>query len=361
MTRQILLIAPQPDPGINFLRIGSAQLPALMAAMPKAELHMHIEGSLEPELVFLLAQRHGIKLPYASVEALRAAYSFSDLQSFLDVYYAGAAVLITADDFYAMTMAYVHRALADNIRHCELFFDPQTHTARGIGFDVFMPGLLKAQADAKALGLSLQWIMCFLRHLPEQQAFETLEQAAPWLPQLLGVGLDSSEKGHPPSKFARVFARCRELGLMVVAHAGEEGPAQYVKDALDELRAVRIDHGVRSIEDVGLMQRLAAQRVPLTVCPLSNLKLCVVNDLADHPLKQMLQADLAVMINSDDPAYFGGYLLENFLQTQVALDLPARDVWQLAANSFAASLLEPVQRELWLNELNECFLNHARG
>ncbi|MBP8175781.1 MAG: adenosine deaminase, partial [Sphaerotilus sp.] len=263
--------------------IAPERLPALLRLMPKAELHIHIEGSLEPELIFRLAQRNGVALPYADVEALRAAYAFTDLQSFLDIYYAGASVLLKEEDFFDMAWAYLEKAAADNVVHAEIFFDPQTHTARGVPFETVIKGLNHAVHRAHAeLGVSAKLILCFLRHLSEEEAFATLEEALPWRHHFIGVGLDSSEVGHPPSKFERVFARCRELGLHVVAHAGEEGPPAYIVEALDLLQSERIDHGVRSLEDPALVARLAAARTPLTVCPLSNVKLCVFDDLTQH-------------------------------------------------------------------------------
>ncbi len=318
---------------------------ALARAIPKAELHIHIEGSLEPELIFALAQRNGVKLPYDSVQALRTAYAFTDLQSFLDIYYAGASVLLQEADFYDMAWAYFLRAQADHVIHAELFFDPQTHTARGVPMATVIQGLSRACADAKAqLGISAALILCFLRHLSEEDAFATLEAALPYREHFIGVGLDSSELGHPPEKFQRVFARCRELGLRAVAHAGEEGPAEYIWQAIDGLQVQRIDHGVACLEDPLLMAELAYTRLPLTVCPLSNLKLCVVKDLAEHPLKKMLDAGLCVTVNSDDPAYFGGYLNANFEQTVRALALSEADVVQLARNSFEASFVTDAER-----------------
>lgn len=293
--------------------ISAERLPSLLRAMPKAELHIHIEGSLEPELIFALAQRNGLTLPYASVDALRSAYAFTNLQSFLDIYYAGASVLLHEQDFYDMARAYLGRAARDNVLHTELFFDPQTHTARGVAMETVINGLHRACHDARAeLGISATLILCFLRHLSEESAFETLEQAMPLRDKIVGVGLDSSELGHPPEKFARVFARCRELGLHLVAHAGEEGPPEYIRSALDVLHVERIDHGVRCVEDPALVRRLAEQRVPLTVCPLSNVKLCVFSRMEDHNLGQLLACGLVATVNSDDPAYFGGYLNRNF-------------------------------------------------
>ncbi len=317
----------------------------LAAAIPKAELHIHIEGSLEPELIFALAQRNGLSLPYASVEALREAYAFTNLQSFLDIYYAGASVLLQEADFHDMAWAYFLHAKADNVVHAELFFDPQTHTARGVPMATVIQGLSTACARARAeLGISAELILCFLRHLSEEDAFATLEAALPFREHFIGVGLDSSEVGHPPSKFSRVFARCRELGLRIVAHAGEEGPPAYIWEALNDLKTERIDHGVRSLEDPALVAELARRRTPLTVCPLSNLKLCVVNDLRDHPMKRLLDAGLCAMVNSDDPAYFGGYMNANFVQTVQALDLSREDVITLARNSFEASFVSEARR-----------------
>ncbi|WP_069048754.1 adenosine deaminase [Hydrogenophaga sp. RAC07] len=317
----------------------------LAAAIPKAELHIHIEGSLEPELIFALAQRNGLSLPYASVEALREAYAFTNLQSFLDIYYAGASVLLHEADFHDMAWAYFLHAKADNVVHAELFFDPQTHTARGVPMATVIKGLASACARAQAeLGISAELILCFLRHLSEEDAFATLEAALPYREHFIGVGLDSSEVGHPPSKFSRVFARCRELGLRIVAHAGEEGPPAYIWEALNDLKTERIDHGVRSLEDPALVTELARRRTPLTVCPLSNLKLCVVNDLRDHPMKRLLDAGLCAMVNSDDPAYFGGYMNANFVQTVQALDLSRDDVITLARNSFEASFVGDARR-----------------
>ena len=326
----------------------------LARRIPKAELHIHIEGSLEPELIFALAQRNGVTLPYPSVDALRAAYAFTDLQSFLDIYYAGASVLLHEADFFDMAWAYFLRAQADHVIHTEIFFDPQTHTARGVPMATVIQGLKRACDQAQAqLGITSHLILCFLRHLSEEDAFATLEAALPWRHHFIGVGLDSSEVGHPPEKFARVFARCRELGLRVVAHAGEEGPPAYIWQALDLLKTERIDHGVRCLEDPALVARLAQERVPLTVCPLSNLKLCVVDDLADHPLKRLLDAGLCATVNSDDPAYFGGYLNANFEQTVLALELSTEDVVQLAQNSFEASFVCAEHCQAMMNKLEQ--------
>ena len=324
----------------------------LARAIPKAELHIHIEGSLEPELIFALAQRNGVQLAYPSVEALRAAYAFTDLQSFLDIYYAGASVLLTEQDFHDMAWAYFQRAKADNVIHAELFFDPQTHTARGVDTGVVIRGLASARERAQSeLGISSALILCFLRHLSEEDAFATLEAALPYREHFIGVGLDSSEVGHPPEKFERVFARCRELGLHVVAHAGEEGPPEYMWQAIDLLKVQRIDHGVAALQDPLLMAELTHTRLPLTVCPLSNLKLCVVDDLRDHPLKKMLDAGLCVTINSDDPAYFGGYMNENWTQTVQALQMDRDDVVAIARNSFEASFISDQRRAECLAEL----------
>ncbi|WP_035060667.1 adenosine deaminase [Andreprevotia chitinilytica] len=329
----------------------------LIQALPKTELHLHIEGTLEPEMLFALAERNSVKLPYASVEAVRAAYSFSDLQSFLDLYYAGASVLITEQDFFELTWAYCERAHADNIVHTEIFFDPQTHTARGIAFITVLNGITRALAQAKErFGLTSKLILCFLRHLSEEDGFATLAEAEPYLDRIDGVGLDSSELGHPPEKFQRLFARCAELGLPAVAHAGEEGPADYIWQALDLLQARRIDHGVRCTEDAALVKRLARDRVPLTVCPLSNLKLCVVKDMRDHNLRELLAAGLCAMVNSDDPAYFGGYLNTNLIACRDALGLTAAEVVQLAKNSFEASWLSAAEKQRYAAEIDRIAL-----
>lgn len=342
--------------------ISPDRLPALLQAMPKAELHIHIEGSLEPELIFALAQRNGVELSYPSVEALRAAYAFTDLQSFLDIYYAGASVLLKEDDFHDMAWAYLTKAAAENVLHTELFFDPQTHTDRGVPFEVVIKGLTRACERARAeLGVDASLIMCFLRHLSEEDAFKTLEQSLPWRDHFIGVGLDSSERGHPPEKFARVFARCRELGLHIVAHAGEEGPPEYIYNALDILKVERIDHGVRCLEDAALVARLAKEGMALTVCPLSNVKLCVFKTMADHNLKALLNAGLKVTINSDDPAYFGGYLNQNFLETFAALKLDAHDAYQLARNSFEASFASDEAKAGWIGRLDATFAAFAKG
>ena len=336
--------------------VAADRLPELLRNMPKAELHIHIEGSLEPELIFALAQRNGVAIPYATVEELRSAYAFTNLQSFLDIYYAGASVLLKEQDFYDMARAYFVRAAQDKVIHAELFFDPQTHTARGVSMETVVNGLHRACVDAKLeLGVSGSLIMCFLRHLSEEQAFETLEQALPLRDKIIGIGLDSGEVGNPPEKFSRVFARCRGLGFHLVAHAGEEGPPAYVWTALDLLKVERIDHGVQSSKDAALMQRLAKDRIPLTVCPLSNLKLCVFPDLASHNLRQLLDAGLVANINSDDPAYFGGYMNDNFLQTFAATGLNAQHAWTLARNSFEASFIDASTKRRYVDQLNQCF------
>jgi adenosine deaminase len=340
----------------DFDHITAERLPALLRRMPKAELHIHIEGSLEPELIFALAERNKIAIPYASVEALREAYAFTNLQSFLDIYYAGASVLITEQDFYDMAWAYFLRAQADNVIHTEIFFDPQTHTARGVAMETVVNGLHRACVDAKAeLGVSALLIMCFLRHLSEEDAFATLEEALPFRDKFIGVGLDSGEVGNPPEKFAKVFARCAGLGLRLVAHAGEEGPPTYVWTALDVLNVERIDHGVQSSKDPALMKRLAHDRIPLTVCPLSNLKLCVFPQLADHNIGELLESGLMATINSDDPAYFGGYMNENFLQTFEATGLTAKQAYTLAHNSFEASFVSDDEKRAFIEKLDAVF------
>ena len=342
---------------MNFDAISPARLPELLRSSPKAELHIHIEGSLEPELIFKLAQRNGIALPYASVDALRAAYAFTDLQSFLDIYYAGASVLLYEQDFFDMAWAYFERAAADHVVHAELFFDPQTHSARGVDIGVVIGGLHRACERAQSeLGVSAGLILCFLRHLSEDDALATLEAALPHRQLLIGVGLDSSELGHPPEKFARVFARARELGLKLVAHAGEEGPPAYVWTALDLLKVERVDHGVRCVESAALLARLAAERMPLTVCPLSNIKLCVFGRMAEHSLPALLAAGLCATVNSDDPAYFGGYLNDNFIATFAALpQLGAREAYQLLRNSFEASFVADEIKARWIAQLDAKF------
>ena len=346
---------------IDFDAIPRSALPALLRSAPKAELHIHIEGSLEPELIFALAQRNGVALACPSVEALRAAYDFSDLQSFLDIYYAGASVLLHEADFHAMAMAYFARAAADNVIHAELFFDPQTHTDRGVPIGVVIEGLARACADArKQYGIDASLILCFLRHLSEEAALITLEAALPWRQHLVGVGLDSSERGHPPEKFAQVFARARALGLHLVAHAGEEGPPAYIESALDVLRVERIDHGVRCVESPALVARLAAARVPLTVCPLSNVKLRVFKSLADHNLPALLAAGLCATVNSDDPAYFGGYLNDNLVATFEALpQLGVAEAYAVLRNSFEASFASADAKADWIARLDAVFVAAA--
>ena len=324
----------------------------LIQAMPKAELHVHIEGTFEPELMFAIAQRNEIAIPYQSVEEVRQAYNFHNLQSFLDIYYAGANVLIHEQDFYDLAWAYFEKCAEDNVVHTEMFFDPQTHTDRGIAFETVLNGLQRACDDAaEKLGITSHLIMCFLRHLSEAAAFETLEQALPYKDQIIGVGLDSSEVGHPPSKFERVFAKAREAGFLIVAHAGEEGPAEYVWEALDLLKVNRIDHGVRSEEDPALMQRLIAEKMPLTVCPLSNLKLCVVDDMQQHNIRRLLQQGVQVTVNSDDPSYFGGYMNDNFIAIAEALDLSNDELKQLAINSFEASFISEADKANWISKI----------
>ncbi|MBO9696723.1 MAG: adenosine deaminase [Sphingopyxis sp.] len=328
---------------------------AFIAALPKAELHLHIEGSLEPELMFELAQRNNVAIPFASVEEVRAAYAFSNLQDFLDIYYQGMGVLHTEQDFHDLTAAYCARANADNVRHIEIFFDPQGHTERGIAFATVIAGITRALDDAGArYGMSSKLIMCFLRHLSEAEAEATLDEALPFLDRITGVGLDSSEVGHPPAKFERVFARARGLGLKIVAHAGEEGPPAYVREALDLLGVDRIDHGNRSLEDAALVRRLADEGMTLTVCPLSNLKLCVVNDIADHPLRTMLDAGLRATVNSDDPSYFGGYVNANYLAVANALDLSRDELVTLACNSFTGSFLDDAAKARHLAAIEAC-------
>jgi adenosine deaminase len=317
----------------------------LIKRIPKAELHLHIEGTLEPDLMFRLAQRNQIELPYATVDAVRRAYDFSDLQSFLDIYYAGAAVLVVEQDFYDLTWAYLLHAAEDNVRHVEIFFDPQTHTARDVSFVTVLNGIHRALSDGeRRLGISFRLIMCFLRHLSAADAMATLQLALPHKERIDAVGLDSSEVGNPPAKFAAVFAAARAAGFMAVAHAGEEGPPEYIWEALDILKVRRIDHGVRAMEDAQLMQRLAAEQVPLTVCPLSNIRLRVFNRMEDHNLKTLLDAGLCVTINSDDPAYFGGYVSANFRQAQRALALTVDDIGKLAKNAFRASFLDTTEQ-----------------
>jgi len=346
---------------IDFGAIPRERLPALLEAMPKAELHIHIEGSLEPELIFALAQRNGVALAYPDIDALRRAYAFTDLQSFLDIYYAGASVLLHEQDFFDMAWAYLERAAADNVLHAEIFFDPQTHTARGVPFETVIKGLDHACHRAhQELRISAKLILCFLRHLSEDDAMATLEAALPYKHHFIGVGLDSSERGHPPEKFARVFDRARAAGLHVVAHAGEEGPPEYIRNALDILEVERIDHGVRSVEDPALVARLAQEGIALTVCPLSNVKLCVYETMAQHALPQLLAAGVKATINSDDPAYFGGYVNRNYAETFAALpQLGAREAYRLARNSFEASFAGEEPKRAWIAALDRSFADAA--
>ena len=326
----------------------------LIADLPKAELHLHLEGTLEPELRFELARRNGVRLPYASVDAVRQAYVYDDLQSFLDIYYAGCSVLLREVDFYDLTWAYLERARRQGLRHVELFFDPQTHTDRGVDFETVITGIQRALDNGRArLGISSMLILCFLRHLSPEAAIQTLTQALPYRKWITGVGLDSSEVGHPPSHFRSVFDRAREEGFLTVAHAGEEGPPDYIWQALDVLHVQRIDHGVRCLEDDRLVERLRAEQVPLTVCPLSNVKLRVFPTLEKHNLKKMLDRGLRVTINSDDPAYFGGYVEENYAAAQQALKLSRADIIQLARNSFQASFLGEEEKAKYFAEIDQ--------
>lgn len=328
-------------------------LNALIAALPKAELHLHLEGSLEPEQLMQFAARNQVDLPFKTLDEVKAAYNFSNLQDFLDIYYQGMSVLQTEADFHDLTDAYLQRCQADNVRHVEVFFDPQGHTERGLPFDIPITGILAAlDAAQQKYGITYKLIMCFLRHLSEQDAFETLAQAEPWLDRIHGVGLDSSEVGHPPAKFERVFAAAREKGLKLVAHAGEEGPPEYVYEALDLLQIDRIDHGNRLLEDEALIARVKAAGLTLTVCPLSNLSLCVIEDLRDHPMKQMLERGLKATINSDDPAYFGGYMNQNYVETAAAVGLTREDVITLARNSFTGSFLSVDDQAVHLAEID---------
>lgn len=326
---------------------------SFIEGLPKAELHIHIEGSLEPELMFELAARNNISLPFGSIEEVRKAYNFSDLQSFLNIYYAGAGVLINEQDFYDMTWAYLKKVHAQNVRHTEIFFDPQTHTNRGVPFETVIYGVHAALVDAEhELELSSKLIMCFLRHLSAAAAAETLEQALPFKDLIVAVGLDSSEVGHPPQKFTPVFDQARALGFRTVAHAGEEGPPEYIWQALDLLKVSRIDHGVRCVEDTRLVERLAAEQTPLTVCPLSNVKLRVFDSMEQHNLKELLGLGLCATVNSDDPAYFGGYMTENFLAVQQALGLDRDELQRLVRNSFEAAFLDQAERQRLIQELD---------
>lgn len=325
------------------------EIKRLIALLPKAELHLHIEGTLEPELMWQLAAKHNIDLPYKSVEDIKSAYQFTDLQSFLDLYYQGAKVLRDEDDFYALMKSYLTHCVTDNVVHTEIMFDPQTHTQRGIGFDVFMAGFTRAINEmTKEHGLSVCLIMSFLRHLSEAEAFDTLAQAKPYYDLISAIGLDSGELGNPPDKFSRVFSQVRELGFHVVAHAGEEGPSEYIWQAIRDLQVERIDHGVKCTEDETLMEYLRDNQLPLTVCPLSNVKLCVVESLSQHNIKTLLDAGLCVTVNSDDPSYFGGYLNDNFNQLVDCLDLSQGEVVTLVKNSFRASFLPEADKQQWV-------------
>jgi len=340
----------------DFARIPLDRLPAIVAAAPKAELHLHIEGTLEPELAFAIARRNGVALPYPDPAAMRRAYAFTDLQSFLDIYYAAAAVLLHEQDFFELAWAYLKRARADNVVRAEIFFDPQTHTARGVPFETVVGGLARGVERARTeLGISAALIMCFLRHLSEREAFETLERATPFREQFIGVGLDSGERGNPPEKFTGVFAKSRALGLHAVAHAGEEGPPASITGALDALGVERIDHGVRCLEDSAVVARLVRERVPLTVCPFSNVRLRVVDRLEDHNLPALLAAGLRVSVHSDDPAYFGGYLGDNLRGVLGRLPLTGADAYWLLRHSLESSFLEPSEIARHVERLDEAF------
>jgi adenosine deaminase len=340
----------------------SRDLDTLIRRLPKCELHIHIEGSLEPELMFALAARNGIRLPYESVDALRRAYRFTQLQDFLDIYYQGMAVLVTEQDFFDLAWAYLARARADNVRHVEMFFDPQGHTSRGVAFATVVNGLNRACTAASVeLGVQASLIMCFLRHLDEADAEATLDAALHHRSKIVGVGLDSSERGNPPSKFRNVFRRAREAGLALFAHAGEEGPPDYVWQALDILGVERIDHGNRALEDQALVARLARDRVPLTVCPLSNLRLRVVEDLARHPLRQMMEKNLIVTLNSDDPAYFGGYINDNYRAVAASLGLTRGDLVAIARSSFCAAMMPDAARRAALEQFDAAVADIPSG
>ena len=327
--------------------------------IPKAELHLHIEGTFEPELMFEIAHRNQVSIPFQSVEELKNAYNFNNLQEFLDIYYAGASVLLHEQDFYDLTWAYLTKVHEENLIHTEIFFDPQTHTDRGVSFDTVIQGIHKALEDGKKnLGISSQLIMCFLRHLDEESAFETLNQALPYKEWIAGVGLDSSEIGHPPSKFERVFSKAMDEGFITVAHAGEEGPAEYIWEAINVLKVSRIDHGNRSLDDEQLINHIAQKQIPLTLCPLSNLELKVVENLKDHPLLQLMDAGVMVTINSDDPAYFGGYMNENYVRLASALNLSKRQITDLAINSFKSSFLSEIDKEKFINQIELYYQNN---
>jgi len=331
----------------------SGQIDQFIAQIPKAELHLHIEGTFEPDLMFEIARRNNIKLKYKSVEELQAAYNFNNLQEFLDIYYSGADVLITEQDFYDLTWAYLKKIHSQQVVHTEIFFDPQTHTQRGVPFKTVISGIHRALEDGrKDLNISFKLIVSFLRHLSEEAAFETLEEAIKYKDKITAVGLDSSEKGHPPTKFQRVYEKAREEGFLLVAHAGEEGPPEYVWQALDLLHVSRIDHGNRSLEDPQLVAELVRRKIPLTVCPLSNLKLKVVNDLSSHPLAEMLDKGLIATVNSDDPAYFGGYINDNYLSVVLALNLSKYQIIQLVKNSFQASFLSEDEKLQFIHQVD---------
>jgi adenosine deaminase len=346
----------------GFAGIPRERLSDLVTAAPKAELHLHIEGTLEPELAFAIGRRNGIPPPFASPEAMRAAYEFTDLQSFLDIYYAAAAVLRTEQDFFDLAWAYLERARADHVVRAEIFFDPQTHTSRGVPFATVVGGLSRAvQRGRDELGVSAALIMCFLRHLPERDAFETLDAALPFRQQFIGVGLDSGERGNPPERFARVFTRCRELGLHAVAHAGEEGPAAWISSALDSLHVERIDHGVRCLEDRALVTRLVRERMPLTVCPLSNVRLRVFDRLSDHNLPRLLAAGLRASVHSDDPAYFGGSVNTNYRAALEALPLNGAHLYTLLRNGLESSFMDEAEKARHVDRLTAVFTTAAEA
>jgi adenosine deaminase len=337
----------------------SNSIKVLIENMPKAELHLHIEGSFEPELMFKIAERNKIKIKYNSVEEVKSAYEFNNLQEFLDIYYEGANVLITEEDFYDLTMAYFEKINSQNVLHAEIMFDPQTHTYRGIEFSTVINGIKNAQEKAKEeYGITSKLIMSFLRHLDEESAFKTLEQSLPYKNLITAVGLDSSELGNPPSKFKNVFAEAKKLGFLTVAHAGEEGPAEYVWDAINNLFISRIDHGNKSLDDANLVKLLVEKKMPLTVCPLSNIKLCNVEKIENHPIKTMLKLGLVATVNSDDPAYFGGYMNENYLAIAKALDLTKDDLYQLSLNSFNSSFLNANEKNVLIAKLDNYFVNN---
>lgn len=332
---------------------------AFIEKMPKAELHLHIEGTLEPAMMMELAERNDVDLPYSTIEEVESAYKFNCLQDFLDLYYQGMSVLHTEQDFFDLTWAYLQRVHAQNVTHVEIFFDPQGHTERGVGFDEVLDGVWSALQRAEAqFGITSKLIMCFLRHMSEEAAFETLEEALPHKHRIFGVGLDSSENGHPPSKFTKVFQAATKEGFIPVAHAGEEGPAEYVREALDTLKVARIDHGNRAMDDEDLIARLSESGMALTVCPLSNLRLCVVDDLKDHPLRRMLQAGLRATVNSDDPAYFGGYMTENYRAIATALDLTREEITTLGRNAYLGSFMSAPDKQRALSAFDSFAAQH---